>query len=501
MSEETQALKGRYFLEECVAKGGMATVWRARDDVLARVVAVKLLDPGLAQDANFLERFRREALAAARLTHPNIVSIYDTGRDPEGDEERHFIVMEYCGGGTLEDILGGGPLEVERALGMGASICDALDFAHKAGVIHRDIKPANVLISDHGSLKVTDFGIAKAAFASGDLTTTGSILGTMTYISPEQANGSEPDARSDLYSLGIVLYLALVGRPPFEGDSEVATALKHLHEEPLSLRSVKAGIPRAVDAAIQRALSKDPNDRYTSAAEMRDALIAAVGGRGEIGTQVIRRVEKFEPAPDTPDTSTFLTSEARRIVPIVLLALVAIAVVALALGLREEEAPTAGDKKQNEQEEAAESEGGSEPIKVTVSDFDPHGGDGENPEEAPLASDGDEGTSWSTSSYQDPLPLVKPGVGLLFDLGKATEVAEVEVTWASPGATFELRAAESPATDEQGFELIKAVRAAGATSSIDAKGNDSRYWLVWITDLPGGAGGSAAISEVTFFGP
>ena len=504
MSEETQVLAGRYVLESLIAEGGMASVWRARDDVLARVVAVKILHPRLAEDASFLERFRREALAAARLAHPNIISVYDTGEE-DGEELKHFIVMEHCGGGTFEDILQQGPLEPDRAVAMGASICDALDFAHRAGVVHRDVKPANVLVSEHGSLKVTDFGIAKAAFASGDLTTTGSILGTMTYISPEQANGMEPDARSDLYALGVVMYRALVGRPPFKGDTEVATALKHLHEEPLPLRSVKAGIPRALDSAVRRALAKDPADRYQSATEMRDALNSAVGGPRDGGTQIIQRppTPVAGPPPSSEEPASFVSSEAKRIVPIVLLVLMAIALVFLAMNLTEEE-PTERERARNEQPAGGGGGGGGgggETLRASASDFDPYTGDGEHPEEAPLAVDGDETTAWGTSTYQTAISDIKPGVGLLFDLGEAKEVGEVEVQLGTPGASFELRASDSVGENETAFDLIQTVDEAEAVSSIDTQGAKHRYWLVWITALPGGGGGSASIAEVSFVDP
>ncbi|MBA2725813.1 MAG: serine/threonine protein kinase [Actinobacteria bacterium] len=500
MPEDIQVLADRYVLEERVAEGGMATVWKARDEVLARVVAVKILNPRLARDESFLERFRREALAAARLAHPNIVSIYDTGQHPDGDEDRHFIVMEFCGGGTLEDILAEGPLETARAVGIGSSICDALEFAHRAGVVHRDVKPANVLISEHGTLKVADFGIAKAAFASGDLTTTGSILGTMTYISPEQASGAEPDARSDLYALGVVMYLALVGRPPFVGDSDVATALKHLNEEPLPLRSVKADVPRALDAAVRRALAKDPDERYGSAGEMRAALLAASGGRRDDSTTSIQKAGTSAAEKRVESHGSFVSSEGKRILPILLLVAAAIALVFGAIALSDNDERSGREPGRNEQTGRGGG-GGSGTLKATATDFDPYAGDGESPDEVSLAVDGDPATAWSTSSYQDQLSLLKPGVGLIFDLGEAETVQEIEVQLGTPGATYELRAGDSLGPDEKGFELIETVRGGGASEKIPVEGTEARYWLVWITDLPGGGGGSASIAEVTFFGP
>ncbi|MGH2734347.1 MAG: protein kinase domain-containing protein, partial [Actinomycetota bacterium] len=308
MASELTTLAERYVLESLVARGGMAAVWKARDDVLARPVAVKILHPHLAEDEAFLERFRFEALAAARLAHPNIVAIYDTGTDggPEDAGEQHFIVMEFCGGGSLADHLAErGPMEPDGIRAVGAAVCEALGYAHRIGVVHRDVKPANVLITGDGSLKVADFGIAKAAFAAGDITTTGSILGTVTYLSPEQLRGSEPDARSDLYALGVTLYELVTGRPPFVEETQMATAMKHLREQPAPSRSVRGGIPRSLDQVIMKALAKDADDRYQSAEEMRTALEGR--GSASAATAVIERPIGPQPLDgaervDTPPT-------------------------------------------------------------------------------------------------------------------------------------------------------------------------------------------------------
>src|SRR5688572_4602157 len=285
-------IAGRYVLEEPIARGGMATVWKARDEVLARFVALKILDRDLAQDPAFLERFRTEALAAARLAHPNIVQTYDTGEDEGG---HHFIVMEYCPGGTLQDLVKReGALPPERAVALVAHICDAIAYAHRHEVVHRDIKPGNVLVGIDGSVKVGDFGIAKAAFASKDVTTTGKILGTVTYLSPEQARGEEPDGRSDIYSLGVVLFELLTGRPPFEAESPVATAMHHLKSEPPGPRAVKGNIPRALDAVVLRSLEKDPDARFSTADEMRRALESACAPSGTAAFEPAHRTSSFE---------------------------------------------------------------------------------------------------------------------------------------------------------------------------------------------------------------
>ena len=274
MPEAHDVLAERYELIATIARGGMATVWRAQDRILARPVAVKILHQHLAEDETFLERFRREALAAASLSHPHVVSIYDTGEDGETPDSRcHYIVMEHCGGGTLASLLRAeGPFEPRRAVQVGSTICSALAYAHSKGIVHRDVKPANVLVGDDGLLKVGDFGIAKAATAKNDITTTGTIMGTVAYISPEYASDRELDTRSDIYSLGVVLYELVAGKPPFEEASSVATAMKHLNEPPPPLRTRRAGIPRALEAVVMKALEKNPDQRFASADEMQAAL-------------------------------------------------------------------------------------------------------------------------------------------------------------------------------------------------------------------------------------
>src|SRR5439155_4909104 len=248
-------LADRYILLEPVAAGGMAQVWRGHDTVLARTVAVKILRQSLADDPEFAERFRREAVAAARLSHPNIVSVFDTGMD----RDSYFIVMEYVGASTVRDVLDSrGAVEPPEAAAYILPVLSALSYAHATGVIHRDVKPANILIGEEGRVKVTDFGIAKAAFAGGDLTTTGTVLGTVRYLSPEQVQGSQLDARSDVYSTGAVLYELLTGRPPFTAESDIATAMMRLTTDPLPPRAVRPTIPRGVEAVVLRSLARKP---------------------------------------------------------------------------------------------------------------------------------------------------------------------------------------------------------------------------------------------------
>ncbi len=277
MSQQSQQVfSGRYEIVRHIARGGMAEVYLARDLMLDRQVALKVLFPELSTDRNFVERFRREAQAAANLSHPNIVSIYDWGEE----EGTYFIVMEYIEGRTLGRIIRGeGPLLADRAAEIGADVANALAFAHRSGVVHRDVKPGNVLISPTGQVKVTDFGIARAANSDQDLTQTGAVMGTATYFSPEQAQGNRVDGRSDVYSLGVVLYEMGVGRPPFSGDNPMAIAYKHVREEPVSPRTINADVPEAYEAIVLQAMAKNPNDRYSSADELRQDLMRFRQGR------------------------------------------------------------------------------------------------------------------------------------------------------------------------------------------------------------------------------
>lgn len=265
-------LKDRYRLEEEIATGGMGTVYRATDEKLGRTVAMKLLAENLAGDASFVERFRREARASAGLRHPHIANVFDAG-DEDGC---HFIVMELAEGRDLARVLREeGPLAPERAARIVDQICMALGHAHAAGIIHRDVKPANVIVGPGDTVKVTDFGIARAADDS-KLTATGSILGTAHYISPEQAEGKPMSPRSDIYSLGIVMYETLTGALPFTGDSLMAVAMRHINDEVPAPSALNTSVPPELDAIVARATSKDPDARFRDTAEMHEALSTAL---------------------------------------------------------------------------------------------------------------------------------------------------------------------------------------------------------------------------------
>jgi len=268
---EATVINDRYEIHKRIGRGGMADVFSARDLLLDRQVAVKVLFPEFATDANFVERFRREAQSAASLSHPNIVNVYDWGRY----EGTYFIVMEEVQGRTLAEILSTNKqLTPKQAAEIASEVAAALGFAHDNHVAHRDIKPANILIGSNGQVKVADFGIARALNAptESNLTQVGSVMGTATYFSPEQAQGAQPDPRSDLYSLGIVMYEMVAGRPPFTGENPVSIAYKQVHDAPQPLVQIVADVPRSFEAIVAKLLAKDPKLRYPSAAALRDDL-------------------------------------------------------------------------------------------------------------------------------------------------------------------------------------------------------------------------------------
>jgi eukaryotic-like serine/threonine-protein kinase len=569
MATEETRLGQRYVLESRIARGGMGSVWRARDDVLARTVAVKVLHPSLSDDDDFIERFRREAYAAASLTHPNIVAIYDTGHDESAggpgrpEATSHYIVMEYCSRGALDDLLRSeGSLEPERVLSIGSKVCSALGYAHRAGVIHRDVKPANVLIAEDGSLKVADFGIAKAAFAAGDITTTGVILGTVTHISPEQARGEDPDARSDLYATGVLLYELLVGRPPFMAETEIGTAIQHLHDEPPPPRSIKPRIPKKVEEIVLKALEKDPDDRYSSAEEMRAAIDSArgtwavdavdggygwaapaadvvddeaaegdtlrtqrlasaapldeAGGAGpRSGAQPAGPVGSFPAGagrrawrgngelPGAPGEAAHSRTGPRRRGAAIAAAALLVAAIGVATFLSVSNEDVRGGQNRGKGGSGRRDSGGSSGDLLAVqgaADLDPYGDNEEHSDEVGLSTDNNPQTAWETENYRSSLELLgKPGVGLVFDLGNSRTVGRVEVMSNDPGYSLELRQSDTQASDDTGFQIVDDASGAPPVTSFEFDPVEARYWLVWITQLPGGDGGSASISEVKFF--
>lgn len=283
MSTEPRILADRYRVDEVIGQGGMARVHRGYDLTLGREVAIKILDPELARDTAFRTRFRLEAQAASRMSHPSIVRVFDAG-DPatnsaSGAGSEPYIVMELVHGTLLKDIIAEGPVSVDDALRYADGILEALEYSHRAGVVHRDIKPGNVMITERGTVKVMDFGIARAVSdSSSTVAETTQIIGTAAYFSPEQAKGEPVDARTDLYSTGVVLYEMLTARQPFRGDSPVAVAYQHVSETPVPPSEVDEELPRALDAIVLRALAKDPYQRFPDAASFRAALKGASAG-------------------------------------------------------------------------------------------------------------------------------------------------------------------------------------------------------------------------------
>ena len=284
MNENERLIAGRYRIGQLVGRGGMAEVYEGYDTRLGRTVAIKLLKSDLANDASFEAKFRQEAQASARMAHPSIVRIYDAGEEETTDSNGNqvktpFIIMELVRGKLLRELTHEGQVEISRAVKFITGILAALEVSHRAGVIHRDIKPANVMIGEHDSVKVMDFGIARAVSDnSATQAATAGIVGTAQYFSPEQARGDAVDARTDLYSTGVILYELLAGRPPFKGESAVSVAYQHVSEDAPPPSEFNTAVTPELDAVVKRAMAKDRDERFQSAEEFREHLMAAVAG-------------------------------------------------------------------------------------------------------------------------------------------------------------------------------------------------------------------------------
>lgn len=295
-----KTLGNRYTILEEISGGGMATVYKAKCSVLNRIVAIKILKPEFANDEEFVRRFRREAQAAASLSHPNIVGIYDVGEE----DGLYYIVMEYVEGITLKEYIKQNfPIPIADVLEMGIQICDALECAHKNKIIHRDIKSQNIMITNDGRIKVTDFGIARAADGA-TITNSNNMFGSVQYFSPEQAKSDIVDERSDIYSLGVVLYEAFTGQLPFTGQTPVAIALKHIQEKPPLISQFIPGFPYELERIVQKCLAKSPDDRYQSAKMLRDDLIRALTNENIINFVSAPNVENTMVIDNLKDTLT-----------------------------------------------------------------------------------------------------------------------------------------------------------------------------------------------------
>lgn len=509
----------RYELISPVASGGMAQVWQAVDRILNRRVAVKILHPHLAGDRGFLLRFRREAVAAARLSHPSVVSIYDTV-SADGLEA---IVMEFIEGRTLREVLDtAGPFSPLDARDLGLQVAEALDAAHRGGVVHRDIKPSNIMLCADRRVMVTDFGIAKAG-EDTDLTVTGTLLGTAKYLSPEQVRGDAADARSDLYALGVVLYEALAGRAPFKGETDAATALIRLHEDPPPLAGFRADAGEALTSVIHRLLQRDPADRFQRALDVRAALSGLSDPTKVDATTLVTtdrtaidlrdqnatgQADELAPvSPEGPWYDDSLTDDredddvahmGRWLLPAVVVVLlgVGLAVAAMlisrspiglpgGLGGSGSEDSTAGDGTAlTNFEELVSAE------VVGFRSFDPEGDQSENDDLLGLVADGDESTVWRTDRYKRAdFAALKSGVGLVVELAANSELSELELLTPSTDWTVEVYASVEPFTDRSTWgEPVGQAAYDGddeitiELSAVDGGVLAGRYVLVWITD-------------------
>ena len=510
-----RVLGGRYRLVEEVARGGMARVWAAEDPILRRRVAVKILDPTLADDAHVRQRFRHEAIAAARLTHPGIVATYDTGED----DGVAYIVMELVEGTTLRRLLDERKqLAVGETADIGAQVADALEHAHSRGLVHRDVKPGNVLVERDGRVKVTDFGIAKAAGTS-ELTRDGAVVGTARYLAPEQVEGAPVDARTDVYALGLVLYEMLCGQTPFDGDNEIASAVARLRTDPVPVGIARPEVPRAVQEVVGRALARDPAGRPPSAGEVRDAL----GPFRRDASLDLYRSETVpsprRPAPTDPTVTPnatpvahdrtapdgLLTSSAphrgghrtAKAIVIGLLAIVGVAVLLVAFaGRGNRSAPTPG---------TPSSAAAPKAVALQIldgRDYDPFGDNQvENPRLIPHLYDHDLTTTWETERYNSPdFGKQKRGVGVWFHVAAPATVRTVTIHTAETGWSAELYVSDTaPGRGPSSFPpgpLVMPRRdnlPADPTLSVTTPKQGS-YLLFWVTQLP--ASGSLRIAEV-----
>ncbi len=480
-------LSGRYRLESKLGSGGMSTVYLARDITLERWVAAKVMHREMSDQPDQIERFRREARAVAQLSHPNVVSVIDAGEDGG----HPYIVFEYVDGETLKQrIERVGPLPVDEATAYAIEIGRGLAAAHSRRLVHRDVKPQNVLIDSEGRAKVTDFGIARSLEADG-LTQTGRVLGTTDYVSPEQAMGRGVDARTDIYSLGVLLYEMLTGEVPFTAETVVGVAMKHVNEEMPDVQRRRPEVSSALAAVVERATAKDPKQRYPDMASCLADLEAALevevvrsGGSGGEATSVLETV---------PSKRKVLTT--RRVsaagVFVVLAATVAGLLITALTGTNSGSGPPSAPA--------------GEPVKiVSTRSFDPPPGDGEeNDEQLSLAIDGNPGTGWTTETYQGAptteAAVGKPGVGLIVQTAEPVAARTMRIRSQVGGWSMQVYASNTgPPTSLQGWgKPIGSGSDMATDQTVELSPRTARYYLIWITKLAStDSGYNVQINEV-----
>ena len=468
-----ELIADRYELEELVGTGGMSSVYRARDRMLERAVAIKILHEHFSRDEDYVERFRREARAAARLQHPNIVTVIDRG-EAGG---RQYIVFEYVDGENLKQLVEReGRLPVRTALVLGIEIGRALAFAHAGGLIHRDVKPQNVLLRN-GEVKVTDFGIAHAADLKGGLTQTGTVLGTSEYIAPEQASGLPVDALCDVYSLGVVIWEMLAGEPPYTGSSFLAVAMRHVNDPVPSISSARPDVPPRLEVALRRAMAKEPADRFGSMDEFVAELQSCLESLGQPDTDRTAVMR-------TPVTARPRSRSKRRSRRWLLLLLAAVVVAAAAAGAYYGIRHRGGGG------------GAAQGIHLVASNaYDP-GGDGQEHDElVPNATDGHPSTSWETEHYHSvTFGNLKDGVGIVFDAGRPVKLPALTVQSDTPGFVADVKAG---AASTGPFDTVSSSQTVGDRTTFRLRVPVARrYYLLWITRLAPGVP-RTHVSEVT----
>jgi eukaryotic-like serine/threonine-protein kinase len=473
-----QLIADRYELDQVVGTGGMSSVYRAHDTLLERDVALKILHEHHSEDDDYVERFRREARAAAQLSHPGIVTVIDRGEQ----DGRQFIVFEFVDGETLKDLVDrGGPMPVRRALELALEVGRALAFAHQQGLVHRDVKPQNVLLNGDGRAQVTDFGIARTLDAVGQ-TETGTVLGTSHYIAPEQARGERVDAQTDVYSFGVVLYELLAGEVPYGGENFLSVAMKHVNEPVPSLLERRPDCPLRLAALVERCLAKEPSDRPASMDEVvaeLQACLQELDSRPDGEATMIQRAP-VAAAPRRRDSGAV---RPRRAAPaLLLLGLLLVGAVTAALLL------TRGGENGGNGAQAA----GNESVRLQgVASYDPLGDQAEHPEAVAEATDGDPATYWTTERYDD-FVQTKQGVGLVLDAGEG-EPSSFTIRSDTPGFAAEIRAGESA---EGPFErVVSPSQTAAAETTWELEDGGARYYAVWITGMAPGS--AVRINEVT----